>query len=109
MAGHMQAIGGQNQRESVRDADGAGHVKRRSGVRQIANDAVDCAAAELDRSGLQYAMSRRGPGFAHDGLNPLFAARVFEHMSVQPFRIIEQSAKRQGNLPVLIPLKSGRE
>jgi hypothetical protein len=70
---------------------------------------VDGAAAELNRDGLQHAMSRRNPALAHDNLDPLFTVRAFERVNVQPFRIMEQPAQRSRDLPVLVSLKSGRE
>jgi hypothetical protein len=68
VAGQVQPVGLEDQREIVGDAHGAGYVERRSDVRHVANHAIDRAAAELDGSGLQDTMSREGPLFAHEGV-----------------------------------------
>ena len=54
------------QREAVGDEQWGHDLKCGPGVGQVANRAVDSAAAELDRSGLQRAPPRRDPGLVHD-------------------------------------------
>ncbi|MGY4413987.1 hypothetical protein ACVWW4_005723 [Bradyrhizobium sp. LB7.1] len=49
----------------VGDADGAGGVERGAGTGQVADGAVDRAAAELDRPGLQHAMPCLVASFVH--------------------------------------------
>src|SRR5207244_5231985 len=56
-AGEMCSVGLDEQAEMVGDADGTADVERGAGTGQVADGAVDrAAAAELDRSGLEYAM-----------------------------------------------------
>jgi hypothetical protein len=45
--------------EMIGNANRTGNLKGGASVRQVANGAIDCAAAELDRSGLQDPMPRR--------------------------------------------------
>src|SRR5690242_11804134 len=52
-----QAVCRDHERAALGDANGAVDVERRSGIRQVADGAVDPPAAELDRSGLQYAVT----------------------------------------------------
>jgi hypothetical protein len=68
VAGQVQPVGLEDQREIVGDAHRAGYLERRSDVRHVANHAIDRAAAELDRSGLQDTMAWEGPLFAHEGV-----------------------------------------
>jgi hypothetical protein len=65
MAAQMQPIGRHNQRKLFGDTGLAGYLQRRAGAGQVADDAIDGAAAELDRSGFQDAMARCVPGFGH--------------------------------------------
>jgi hypothetical protein len=57
LAGLQGAVRQKDQRETIGNADRTGNVQSRAGLRPISDDAVDCAAAELDRSGLQEAMT----------------------------------------------------
>jgi hypothetical protein len=58
---HLAAMRGavrqKDQREAIGDAERAGDVQSCAGLGPIANNAVDCTAAELDRSSLQKAMT----------------------------------------------------
>ena len=45
--------------ELIGNANRTGNLKGGASVRQVANGAIDCAAAKLDRSGLQDPMPRR--------------------------------------------------
>ena len=51
VARHVPPLGIKYQSEMFRDQVGAGDVKRRPGIRHVANHASDRAAAELYRSG----------------------------------------------------------
>jgi hypothetical protein len=51
----------------LRDANRATHIKRRASVRQIADHAIDRAAAELDCFGPENAVSRCGSVVIHSG------------------------------------------
>jgi hypothetical protein len=62
----MHAIARQDQRESFWDANRAFNVQRRTVIRYIADSAVYYAAAELNRSGLEYPIPMRSPFFGHD-------------------------------------------
>ena len=57
LTGLQSAVRHEGQREAIGDTDRAGNVQRCAGLRPIANNAVDCAAAEFDRSSLQKAMT----------------------------------------------------
>ena len=48
--------------ETVGNKERGYDFKRRAGFRDVADGAVNGAAAELDRSGLQYTAARRGAG-----------------------------------------------
>jgi hypothetical protein len=65
VAGDMLPVGGQHQGEVIGNTDRAVDVQRGADVRYLANGAVTGAAAELDRSGLQYTVPRRSPLFIH--------------------------------------------
>jgi hypothetical protein len=65
VAGNMLPIGGQDQGEFIGNADRCVHVQHGPGVRHIADRAINGTAAELDRSGLQYAVPRHNPLFIH--------------------------------------------
>ena len=54
-----------NQRETVRNEKRGHDFKRRPRIRDVANRAVDCSAAERYRSGLQYSMPCCYPVFIH--------------------------------------------
>jgi len=55
----MNVFGHKDQIEPLRNADGADHLKRGSVLGQVANSAIDRAAAELDGSGFQDTMAGR--------------------------------------------------
>src|SRR5450631_2262063 len=67
VAGQVLPVGPEHQREFIGDAHRAGHLERRPDIRHVANHAIDPAAAELDRSGLQDAMTREDSLFIHEG------------------------------------------
>jgi hypothetical protein len=48
----MMSVRNQDQCEVIRNPDGAAYIKRSSEMGHIADHAIDCAAAELNRSGL---------------------------------------------------------
>jgi hypothetical protein len=50
MAGQMQSIARYNQYETLGDPDLVGYLQRGTGRGQVANQAINGAAAELDRS-----------------------------------------------------------
>jgi hypothetical protein len=54
-----------NQREAVRNEQRGYDFDRGPGIRNVANGAVDCSAAERYRSGLQDSMPRCYPVFVH--------------------------------------------
>src|SRR5262249_36577318 len=60
-AGQLRSIGLEEQGEIFRDADRARDLEGGAGFGEIADRAVDRAAAELDRSALQHAMSGSVP------------------------------------------------
>jgi hypothetical protein len=60
---HLRALN--NQREPVRNEQRGYDFERRPGIRNVANRAVDCSAAERYRSGLQDSMPRCYPVFVH--------------------------------------------
>jgi hypothetical protein len=64
-AGQMRSIGLNDEREAFGDADGARDIECGTGIGEVANRAVDRAAAELDRSGLEHTMPRSVPPFVH--------------------------------------------
>ena len=64
----FQLLGWHKQREAVRDKQRSNDFQRRSGLRNVPNSAVNWAAAELNRSGLQYALTRCDPLFLHEAL-----------------------------------------
>jgi len=70
-------IGRYDQREILRDADEAYHFKHGPKIRDVANDAIHCAAAELNCSGFQYAIPLSTPLLDHD-----LTARSFCHGKV---------------------------
>jgi hypothetical protein len=55
----MNVFGHEDEIEPVRNADGADHLKRGSARGQVANSAIDRAAAELDGSGFQDSVAGR--------------------------------------------------
>ena len=55
----MNMFGQKNEIESLRNADGADHLKRGSARGQVAYSAINHTAAELDGSGFQDAMAGR--------------------------------------------------
>ena len=58
VAEHMLTIRWQCQGELLGDFDRVSHVEHCAGFRDIANHAIDCTAAEPNRSGLENTMSR---------------------------------------------------
>jgi hypothetical protein len=58
VAGHMVSVRRQDQGKMLRDSNWASHVEHCTGIRQIANHAIDRAAVELNRSGPQHAITR---------------------------------------------------
>jgi hypothetical protein len=54
-----------DQRETVRNEKRGHNFKRRPRIRDVANRAIDCSAAERYRSGLQYSMPCCYPVFIH--------------------------------------------
>jgi hypothetical protein len=66
MTGHVKPVSREHQREVFGDANRAGDVQRRPGIRHIADHAIDGAAAELDGPGLQYAMTCDVPLLGHE-------------------------------------------
>jgi hypothetical protein len=57
VAGRMMSVSLQNQSETIGDTYRSGYVQGGSRMGQVANHAIDRAAAELDRSSLQDAMT----------------------------------------------------
>ena len=68
MARPLQLFRRHKKREAVGNEQRAHDFKRGSGLRDIPYGAVDGPAAELDGSGLQYAVPRGDPGLVHDGI-----------------------------------------
>jgi hypothetical protein len=64
-AGQMQSIAGHNQDESRGYPGFVRYFQRRSGDREIADQAIDGRAAGLDRAGLQDQVARRPAAFVH--------------------------------------------
>jgi len=52
MARRMMSVRNQDQCEVIRNPDGAAYIKRSSEMGHIADHAIDCAAVDLNRSGL---------------------------------------------------------
>jgi hypothetical protein len=65
MAAQMQFFAGHNERKLFGDAGLVGYLQRRAGAGQVADHAIDRAAAELNRSGSQDAVAGCLPGFGH--------------------------------------------
>jgi hypothetical protein len=63
-------IGGHDKHKLLRDAQRGRYVERCPFFRYVANGAVDGAAAELNCSGLQYAMSSDGAVLVHSASLP---------------------------------------
>lgn len=61
----FQLLRGHKKREAVGDGQRDHDFERGSGLREIPYRAVDCPAAELNGSGLQYAVPRGDPGLIH--------------------------------------------
>jgi hypothetical protein len=59
---------GTNSVEPVRDEKRGNNFERRSGLRKVPNDAINSAAAELNRSGLQNATTSGDSVFVHKGI-----------------------------------------
>jgi hypothetical protein len=62
----MQAVARDDQHKPVGYFELAGYLYRGSGCGKVANQAIDCAAAERNRSGFQDAMARGSPAFDHE-------------------------------------------
>jgi hypothetical protein len=65
VAGPMQSIARYNQYEFLRNADLVGHLQRGTGRGQVADQAIDGAAPELNRSSFQHPAAGRSPTFDH--------------------------------------------
>jgi hypothetical protein len=65
LAGQMQSILRHNQREFLGDPALVGHLDCRPGSRQVADGAIDCAPAKINRRGLRYPMAWGVPRFNH--------------------------------------------
>jgi hypothetical protein len=59
------SLASDNQGECFRNTDWACYIQRGSGFGQVANRAIDCTAAKLNRSGFQNAMARIGSLIDH--------------------------------------------
>jgi len=66
MTGLVDPVCDEHQREMCGDANRAADVQGRPDIRHIANHAVDSAAVELDRCGLQHAVPCGGPFLRHE-------------------------------------------
>jgi hypothetical protein len=62
-AGQTQSIARHNERESFRDIGLTGHLQSSSGNRQVADDAIDGDAVELNPSGFHDTMASSDPCF----------------------------------------------
>jgi hypothetical protein len=60
-----EMLGDDHEIEAVRYPDRAGDVEGRAACGEVADGAIDAAAAELDGSGLEDAMTRRGTVLVH--------------------------------------------
>src|SRR3954454_24905773 len=87
-AGEMCSVGLDEQAEMVGDADGTADVECGAGIGQVADSAVDrAAAAELDRSGLQHAMPCLVAPLVHgDNLYPKLIKTLNAAHVVMPLR-----------------------
>lgn len=65
MAGASQLVARHDQGKAVRDKERSYDFKRRPGLGKVANGAVDRAAAERDRPGLQNTAPRRNSMLVH--------------------------------------------
>ena len=65
MATPLELIARYKKRETVRDKQGGGYFERSAGFRDVANDAVNSTAAELNGSGLQCAATFCNPVMTH--------------------------------------------
>ena len=69
----LQLVGLHSEGEAVGNKERGYDFKRCAGLRDVANSAVNRAAAELDRSGLQYPAAWRGAGKRHQiGIRPIY-------------------------------------
>ena len=66
VAGQTQSIPRHNQCEFRRDVDSVRHLQRGSRHRKVADRAINCDAAEINRCGFRDTMARRDPSFDHD-------------------------------------------
>ena len=65
-------MGWNDQRKSVGDEQRGYHFERGAGLGDVANRAIDRAAAERDRSGLEDAVTRCNSMLIHDGTRGAF-------------------------------------
>jgi len=63
----LQLVRLHSEGEAVGNKERGYDLERRAGFRDVANGAVNCAAAELNRSGLQYTAALRDAGKCHPG------------------------------------------
>jgi len=69
----LQLVRLHSEGDAVRNKERGYDFKRCAGFRDVANGTGNCAAAELDRSGLQYTAAWRGAGKRHRiGLRPIY-------------------------------------
>jgi hypothetical protein len=59
------SVRGHREHKAVRKPDRAVDLDRRARRRDITDDAIDLAAAELDGPGFQDTVARRSPSFVH--------------------------------------------
>ena len=76
MAGAFQLVARHDQDKAVRDKERSYDFKRRPGLGKVANGAVDRAAAELNRSGLENALSGRNAILAHGPEDTVPSAKI---------------------------------
>ena len=65
VAGPLDLIACYKKREAVRNEQRGDYFERSTGFRDVPNDAVNPAAAELNRSSFQHAATWRDPVFVH--------------------------------------------
>jgi hypothetical protein len=65
LAGSLQLIAPNNQRESVRNIERAQNFERCPGFRKVAHIAVNCFVAALDQAGLQDTATRCDTATVH--------------------------------------------
>jgi hypothetical protein len=92
-----QLLGWHRQGKAVGDEQWRHDFERRPGLGKIANGAVDRAAAELDRAGLQYAVSRCDTTTVHRTEIPLIAGQFHknQYAAVLPVKVDRLSACSQ--------------